>query len=420
VTTWTTGRRGGRRERGAALLVVMVAVAFLTALAVDLAYQSRVTLQIAANGRDALRAEALARGAVALSRLVLHFQSQVDDAAAQGQQAAAAAGQQVAAPRPQIWKAIPVSSGLVASLFGGAPAEVAPAEGRGPEAAPARRFGDFDGAFVARIEDEDRKVSVQLDALDTSGLQGARLQAFLELTAERKWDFLFDTEDAQGQRTSRTDLAVHLKDWVDPNQVQSSVTGLANRPFEDGFGDENFLYDRDDDRYKAKNARFDSLDELFMVTGVSDAFMAAFGDRLTVYMGTDSQMNVNADTRDELVRNARIMADPPLQPIFSDPSFPERLEKAVQEIRLGGLLSLTPADFAGLLEAMGVSVHPDYTQARSGVRGAFTDRSQVFRVRGTGSAGRVEKTIEAVVTFDPAQARGEARQLGRVLHWREE
>ena len=48
--------RPARRERGAALVVAMVALALLSALAVDLAYESRVRLQIAANGRDELRA----------------------------------------------------------------------------------------------------------------------------------------------------------------------------------------------------------------------------------------------------------------------------------------------------------------------------------------------------------------------------
>jgi hypothetical protein len=52
--------------------------------------------------------------------------------------------------------------------------------------------------------------------------------------------------------------------------------------------------------------------------------------------------------------------------------------------------------------------------------GAFTDRSYVFRVRGQGNAGTVVKNIEAVVSFEPSQAREDAADLGRLLHWREE
>ena len=80
------GRRGpAERERGAALLVVMVAVAILGVLAADLAYETQVSLRIAANARDELQATYLAKGGVALSRLVLSFQQEVDEAIQPGQ-----------------------------------------------------------------------------------------------------------------------------------------------------------------------------------------------------------------------------------------------------------------------------------------------------------------------------------------------
>lgn len=435
--------RGGvarpRRPRGAALLVVMVAVALVTAVAVELAYQARVSLQIAGNARDELKAQALARGSVALGRLVLHFQAKLDETAGKTQAlvgtltpAAQAAAPPI--PRPQLWKLVPVDSLLVANLFGGGatterpPAGAAAAdrpagqagrplagEGGAPGAAP----GGPDGHFQAVIEDEDRKVNVQFD--ETEKWSSARLAAFLALVGDRRWDFLFDREDAAGQRTTRTDLAVHLRDWEDPDQVQSVVTGLPNKPFEDGFGDENFVYDRAADRYKAKNARFDSLDELFMVTGVSDAFMAAFGDRLTVYVGRNVGTNVNASDPDELLRNAQIMADPPLQPILSDPTFAERLQKAVRELNMGGFVALSPFQFAQLLETMGLSVDAACAQpVDRDKKCGFTDRSQVFTVRGVATVGNVEKAVEAVVTFESTQARNDTSQLGRLLHWREE
>ena len=50
-----------RKERGAALLVAIVAIAILTTLAADLAYDTQVRLRIAANARDDLRASALAQ-----------------------------------------------------------------------------------------------------------------------------------------------------------------------------------------------------------------------------------------------------------------------------------------------------------------------------------------------------------------------
>jgi general secretion pathway protein K len=61
-----------------ALIIAIVAIAILTAVAADFAYNSRVDLQLAANQRDELRAYYLAKSGVGLSRLLLRFQRQVD------------------------------------------------------------------------------------------------------------------------------------------------------------------------------------------------------------------------------------------------------------------------------------------------------------------------------------------------------
>jgi len=432
VTAIRHGRRAGRRERGAALLVVMVSVALVTALALDLAYQARVGLQIAANGRDELLALSQARGAINLSRLVLHFQSQLDaqasaTAGAAGQLGGVAAAAMASIPRIQVWKLVPVDSMLTSHLFpntgevaGEKKADRGTDREPSAEVAAGRRASGL-GGFSATIDDEDRKVNAQLDGSATGGLLAGQVASFMALIADRRWDPLFEREDANGVKQNRNELAANLKDWVDDDQQQSALTGLPDRPFENGFGDENYMYDRGPDRYKAKNARFDSMEELFMVAGFSDLHMAAFGDRLTVYPGRDAKMNVNADDPAELVRNARIMADPPIQPVFSDPTFPDRLLAAVKLVRIGGLLTMTPQQFGGVLASLGVGVNTVYGGAKNtDQRGAFTDRSYVFRIRGQGSAGAVVKNIEAVVTFEPNQARDDAKDLGRTIHWREE
>ena len=119
-----------RQERGAALLLVLLVVAVVTVLATELAYDTRISLQIAANARDELRASYQARGAVALSRLVLHFQQRLDQAggaasqllsgaaAAAGGPAAAAAGLPQGAFSFRLWDAIPVDSVAMGLLLG--------------------------------------------------------------------------------------------------------------------------------------------------------------------------------------------------------------------------------------------------------------------------------------------------------------
>src|SRR5439155_16715967 len=66
------------QHRGVALILVLTTIAILTSIGVDFSYSSRISLRLAENLRDETRAEYLAKSAVNLSRLLLHFQKQVD------------------------------------------------------------------------------------------------------------------------------------------------------------------------------------------------------------------------------------------------------------------------------------------------------------------------------------------------------
>jgi general secretion pathway protein K len=385
-----TARRP-RPARGAALLVVIVAVAVVSAIAVDLAYSTRVSLLTAANARDELRAEYLARSGVQLSRLVLNFQKKLDGVTA--------AGAKAGIPRVQIWQLVPIADGFTDALFGAA------REGTGPA-----------GKFEAKLEDEGRKVIAQMDGIGAQG--SAQIAALLQLVGDPKWDPLFDREDANGLRVTRPDVAVYLHDWTDEDSVGSAISMAGT--FEPGFGDENAPYRRGDDPYQAKNARFDSLDELYLLAGIDDDFMAAFGRQLTVYPDVNGRRNVNTLDPDELLLNARIMADPPQQAKLADPAFPSDLARAVSRLTLGGILTMSPFQFAQIVQSLGILVNGVYQSEASAANGAFVDSSLVYRIRATGGAGATERRVDAVVTFDPRQVKQEPADAGRLLHWREE
>jgi general secretion pathway protein K len=432
------------RQRGAALLVAVTAIAILTVISVDLAFSTRVSVQAAANARDELRALALAKSGVALSRLVLNLQQQLDAAAgtmgaAAGALGGAAGGLAGAAQLSlRLWDLVPVDSSMTQVFLGGAGgAGAAPpplfqpaAQGQGPAGAgeaagatsgTARQFGDAQGSFHAEIDDEDRKINIrQFDGLPPLPyVQSLRLA---QLVRDPRYDFLFDEDDANGIRVTRPELFAALKDWQDLDETSSTFTGDTRSPFQNGFGDENGIYDRLDDRYKAKNAAFDSLDELYLVAGVSDAFMAAFGDKLTVYPDVNATVNVNTNDPQQLLLNALIMSDPPgvPQPALADPQFLGKLQNALALVRPLPFMSMKPQQFAAALQALGVKVRSEFTQAVTDPgKSGFGDRSTTFSIRSVGSAGDVKKTIDAVVTFD-RRAEGLARDQGRLLHWHEE
>jgi general secretion pathway protein K len=430
----------GTRQRGAALLVVITSVAILTAVCVDLAYNTRVSLQSAANARDELRAYYLAKSAVSMSRLVLYFQQRLDGAGAAGAPQLAALG----APRlaMRLWELVPVDSSAVSLFLGGsgsagpsrvgagdpAPAvrlassqEDASAAAAGPAEGTRRAFGDVEGSFHATIDDEERKVNLrQFDGV--SFRAAAQVARLADLVKDPKWDFIFDEDDANGMRVARKDLFAAIKDWEDENETNSGFTGLVDKPFENGFGDENAFYDRMPDRYKAKNAAFDSLDELYMVAGINDAFMAAFGDKLTIYPDLDATINVNTDDPAQLLVNALLMSDPAgvPQPALADPAFLQKLQAALALTKPMPFMAITPQQFAGVLQALGLKINSLYLQAgNTDQRNAFGDRSSTFHIAAVGVAGDVTKHIDAVVTFD-RRAEGLAQDAGRLLHWHEE
>jgi general secretion pathway protein K len=193
------------------------------------------------------------------------------------------------------------------------------------------------------------------------------------------------------------------------------------KPFESGFGDENGYYDRLDDRYKAKNSDYDSLDELYMVAGVSDAFMAAFGDKLTIYPDKNATINVNTDDPAQLVVNALLMSDPQgvPQPALLDPAFLQKLRMALALAKPLPFMSITPQQFAQVLTSLGVKVQAALTASANNPAAVFGDQSKTFHIRAVGVAGDITKRIDAVVTFDN-RAEGLAQDAGRLLHWHEE
>jgi general secretion pathway protein K len=409
------GRQAPRTERGAALLSALVSVAVLTALAVDLAYQSRVSLNIAANARDELRAQYRARGGVAMGRLVLSFQQDLDKQV----------GANKAIPRVQLWNLVPVDQALVDGLFSGVPS--APSRFAEQERRPVPTGDRFDTV----IEDEGRKVNAQFRGLISGGDQTIRyrVQSLYQLICDSRWDALFEREDANGLRSTRDDILIRLYDWADPGSAAVGINPgpgttsapcglqLNQPPFADAFGDENQPYDRGDDRYRTKNAKIDSLDELYLIAGIGDAFMAAFGDSLTVY---SDKINVNTTDRDQLMVIAGMVA--PGHPALLDREFPDKLVKLVREATFNGILSLTPSKLGTLLLAAGVTPNQNLL-ADNNSNSPFTDRSNVFRIRASGKAGIVRSSIDAVVRFDDQNQKRPGDQIavpGRLIHWREE
>src|SRR5262249_5703323 len=137
-----------------------------------------------------------------------------------------------------------------------------------------------------------------------------------------------------------------------------NLTGQGTDRFLQGFSDENYNYDRYNPRYRAKNARFDTLDELYLVHGVNDLFMAAFKDRFTVYPGPNSRPNVNTDDPVLLYMAILNVADPNRpDPRLKDPLFVDSLIKQIRAARMFNFVGTGVPEFVNVVAAAGVPVN---------------------------------------------------------------
>ncbi|HLL05513.1 MAG TPA: type II secretion system minor pseudopilin GspK [Myxococcaceae bacterium] len=437
----TPAVRRDRRHRGVALIITVISITLLTVVATEFAYNTRVDLQLAANQRDEVRAYYMARSGVGLGRLLLRFQKQVNGmqlpniggllgglmgggGAAPGGAAAGGGSLNI-----QLWKLARVDchmlKGLVKSGTGDEEAEEAApkdsnfemedAEDGEPaefSAAPIKRsFGGFEGCFLATISDEEEKLNVhRLSGLATDVLPTAA--RMLDMFGDKRFEFIFNREDANRVRVTPPEVVIALRDWVDENEVESAIrlTDPVN-PIGDAFSDEGRHYDRFDPRYEPKNARFDSLDELYRVHGVTDMFMAAFRDRLTVYPDVNRKLNINTDDPLMMYMAVLSVVDPARpDPRLQDPIFVQEIITRIRTARAFSFLGMSVADFVAVVSSTGVAINPQITASAN--NRFVSDKSETFTIKSVGEAGTVQKTITTVVRLDD--------QLGKLLYWREE
>jgi general secretion pathway protein K len=450
--------------------MVVTAIALLTAVAVEFSYHSRIEARLAANARDQLRAYYLARSAVSIGRLVLHFQRQVDgiqlpDLGAMlgpllgGGAAGAAGGANPLAGLSagglpgsggslhlRLWDIIPVNSGTLQLFIGpstqalaavpitpsgpidaGVPGnelgQIGPkgfGDHQAPLAAPTRPFGDFDGTFVAKIDDEESKINVNaLNQLST--LSAATTTEMLALMHwnEQKYDFLFQDDD-QHRQVKREELLQNLHDWEDADSttVVFNPQALAtfSDPYQQGFSDEDEFYQRQEPRYRAKNAPFDTVDELYEVHGVTDRFMAAFGKRLTVYSPPNALLNVNTNDPTQQLTNILVALDTQrfpdiVQQLLGNPILLQTVLTEVQLLRSFSFVGMSVGSFVQVLTANKLPVRPELAQT-NGPHAFLGDSSQTFTIHAEGQVGDVTSRITAVVRYDD--------NLGKLLYWRED
>jgi general secretion pathway protein K len=422
---------GRRIPRGVALLVVLVAMATMSAVVADFGYNQQVKLALAMRERDALKAHFLAKGGADMGRILLSFRDQI-------QPLLDFAVDTLKLPLPgfTIWQLIPLDSDLLRAFASGQIQEAlgftidrdeakekvrkvvkevrSESEGKSQEEgevpAPSDYgFGDFEGGFTVSIDDEDARLSVRSandqTATANTAKQGLR-HKLLSLVAPQKYDFLFDETDGNGQRLDRFEFVAGFFDWVDGNREKVDVR--SERFPLDAAGDEDSLYDTLDDHYKPKNAYFDSNDEIRLVAGMDDRKWQVFGPALSVY--SDGLVNIKSATHPVVIEGLiAACAEPPLIYQGVDANWLTDRVRFWQYIRSEGLalgLGTVNADgFVAMLQAPSVQNFPGISVDKIRCKAAMKTKSEVFTMRVRAEVG--EAAITRTVTLRLFQGRPE-------------
>jgi len=261
----------GSRERGVALLMVLLMLTMLGSVVAEFQFNSQVDLQLAINARDELQAEYNALSALRVRALVLR-NSRVLRTAMGQLGSTLGLGQDLMPSMTRMLDMIPVECGILSAIT-----RISEGEGsifdEPPEDGDDDSVADdfFPGECIATSTSEGGKIS--LHALRTNKRQQVYTM-FVNLLSSPEFEHHFQEDDRLGQHAdSPEDLAGAIADWIDDDDDQ-----MANNVQDE---DRPYAYLKDD--YRPKNAPFDSLAELQLVHGIDDELYKTLKNHLTIY-----------------------------------------------------------------------------------------------------------------------------------------
>ncbi len=416
-----------RRERGAALVMVLLAIVVLTVFLTDVQQMSAATLSSAITSRERLKAEYHARSAVNLSRLLLATEPTIRRAIAP---MFALLKKGAKMPQIPVWE---FSDGVLgayncpekAAAFGQlAGVDVSASENLG--------LGGGKGCFDVVIVDEDSKISVNAAARGDV-FSRIRVASQLEgLMANPQYNLLFEEPDPDGQVSGRRAICSAMIDWVDSDEEAEACDPHSGQA--SAAGVEDNYYQTVGLPYFRKNAAFDSLDELRMVRGVSDAFWATFVDPdpsnprkrvLTVWGSGKVNVNTaNAQTLWSLTCSGAV-PDSPLCIDMDQASQFISLVTMAKAFTSGAPLFSSANDFIKTMQGGGpigktlvsMGVTPVVFRSKSDMKDVVGTKSKMFSIYAEGVIPSYKRetrvSIHAVVDFRTATALSQMASLGR-------
>lgn len=249
----------------------MTAVAILAVMLADLHESTTTSYIVASTERDQLRSEYMARSGINLTRFLVSQEPAI--------RALVTPMFQMLIGRPP--PMIPVWSfaNEILQPFCDFPAAQENGASTGFNFSSAEGLDDTGATceIIALAENSKLNVSDPLNFDGDRARTSVAMQTFALMGGYQSpspFDPLFEREDADGQMTTRLDIVSALIDWWDPDTERTNFDPGAGSVTSSGAEDD--VYGRFEDPYHARNAPFDSLEEIRLVRGVGDDFWATF------------------------------------------------------------------------------------------------------------------------------------------------
>ena len=332
-----------KRQRGIALIAVMLAVAVTLVISNEFGTSTSTDMIAAANYRDQMRAHFLARSAQNLAELVIRIQQRLDNVKQlAGQVQITDYADQLMMPFCGTSEEVIAAVGLPPSIAKGLGADVGTC-GTGP------------------IKTEDDKINVNCANVPSGGLGSAGPWSTLKAELDAlfyfpSYDPIFNELDAEGWQRDRNMQVAAIVDYIDANTYHLRDIGTS----------ESYGYEELKDKYYAKNTFIDTVGELKLVRGIDDRFWSLFGNAFTVYGGC--QINLATVTDPQIIAAILYLAGAaknPNQPTLLDPKKLFMLANLVAKARQFGETFTDPnfADFIAFVKNPGAAVQQLASQA---------------------------------------------------------
>lgn len=386
--------RGDRR--GVALLFALMAMMILTVLVTDMRFAAQVRFLGASHTRDEAVALGLANSGISIYRLILLADRQMSN---NTMIRTMLMGRTLSDILPMI------NTGLLRMVFAdGGDVETEDVEAykqtgevsdevREKSIEASSKFGstsflDIPGEFSASITGEDCRLNLNTLSSHTTA------QSIQELPVAQLLYRIMSTEENMDWLRERNldpwDLIANVVDWVDADNTVASGKG----GYEDDF------YSRLPSPYLAKNAPFDTKEELRLVEGWQDEVYDRFADQLSIW--GSQKININcADTK-----MVQAMIQSGSTRVISDSEM-TRIMDELNNYRLATYFQKASDACTWFKNEV-----PDMDSTN--FCKSISTTTKVFSIESTGIVGDTSVTVHTVISYDSTTGSKE----GKFLYWR--